>query len=719
MSDFYALLIGIDYYEPNSHYKSLQGAVGDIDSVGDYLEKSLKIPSDKITRLTSPLPDTNSLADVRSARQEESPTYVNIIDAFKDITKHAKIGDLVYIHYSGHGFKAKTIYPELEKFGKGQLDEGIVPMDFGSNGRYLRDVEIATLLKMMTDKGLIVTLVFDSCHSGGATRGEDVAIRGSETVDLHPRLEESLVADRNILIENWLELTNTGDQDSWLPNNNNYVFLAACSPNEFAYEYAVEGKKRRGALTYWMIDTLNSSASKLTYQSLFNRVKCMIQSRFRDQLPMLIGKGNRLVFGDYTVATPLTILLADVNADQTQVTLDAGAASGLREETRLAIYPFNTADFSNKQRVLAVVEITEVEADRSVAKVLSVEDGGIGIKGKLELSLPAMILSLPTTLIHRVRLYNEKIEGKAENQIPANLVKRQDEALEKVRRALADNGWIKEVEGNEKADYQVAVGREGEYEICIGMPLKNLGSPLMIDDPDAPAKVVKRLIHLAKYQTAEEIDNPESELFDDIEYELLDAKTKKPFDDLNNICLKSGNRVYVRIKNTSSQPLSVAVLNFLPTWGISQIPILGDHSPFFVLQPSQNTETRIRFEVPEKEDNKQLKETLKLFVTRGAANFQWLKLPPINEEWQTKGDLNQELQLKIEAIAQESEQEATTRGIENPKIERFSVNPLNKLLSIAGADLNNPPELTRASYDPDPNAEWLTTSIQVTVEKII
>jgi hypothetical protein len=63
-----------------------------------------------------------------------------------------------------------------------------------------------------------------------------------------------------------------------------------------------------------------------------------------------------------------------------------------------------------------------------------------------------------------------------------------------------------------------------------------------------------------------------------------------------------------------------------------------------------------------------------------------------------KGDLNQQL-----------EQEATRSGI--------SLSPLNKLLSTVGANLDNPPELTRASYDPDPNAEWLTISITVTVVK--
>jgi hypothetical protein len=47
--NLYALLIGIDYYQPNPYYKSLQGAVRDIDKVGDYLLTSLQIPADRIS----------------------------------------------------------------------------------------------------------------------------------------------------------------------------------------------------------------------------------------------------------------------------------------------------------------------------------------------------------------------------------------------------------------------------------------------------------------------------------------------------------------------------------------------------------------------------------------------------------------------------------------------------------------------------------------------
>lgn len=133
MSDFYALLIGIDDYAPNPLFNSLQGAVRDIDKVADYLVKSLHIPAEKITRLTAPVPDTNLQGDVRTARQEILPTYQNIVDAFDRITASANTGDLVYIHYSGHGGRVKTIFPDLTRIS-GQTNSSFSQSASGNPG---------------------------------------------------------------------------------------------------------------------------------------------------------------------------------------------------------------------------------------------------------------------------------------------------------------------------------------------------------------------------------------------------------------------------------------------------------------------------------------------------------------------------------------------------------------------------------------------------------
>ena len=242
-------------------------------------------------------------------------------------------------------------------------------MDYSSGGRYLLDVELAMLLKRMSDKGLIVTVVLDSCHSGGATRGDSVAIRGNDDIDPELPKVKSLVAKDEELIENWTALTEGTAPDStigrWLPQSRDYVLLAACRPNESAYEYTVSGKERHGALTYWMINTLTSSLSGLTYKVLHDRISAKIQSKFSDQMPMLMGETDRFVFGDERIQLKYAVNVLEVepepdeldqeSLESVQVRLSTGMAGGIGNGARFAIYPPGTIDFTKKAQQLAIV----------------------------------------------------------------------------------------------------------------------------------------------------------------------------------------------------------------------------------------------------------------------------------------------------------------------------------------------------------------------------
>jgi Caspase domain len=581
-SSIHALLIGIDYYRPNKLYPSLKGAVRDIDLVDAFLREVLKLPAEQICKLTSPHQEDIDLLTARSAHGQE-PTYENIIRAFDQITELAQPGEQVYIHYSGHGGRATTIY----SFKQEANDESLVPMDIGDSeaGRYLRDVELTTLLKRMTDKGLIVTMVLDSCHSGGATRG-DAEIRSAGQTDTAPRTAKSLVAEPQELEQNWLALTrDRAIRVAGLPQAREYVLLAACRPNEYAYEYAVNGgTERHGALTYWMIDTLTSVATSgqpLTYKLLHDRVNAQIQSKFTQQTPMILGESNRLVFGSNNWSTPFTVSVIKV-ISETQVRLNAGQAQGLSKGTRFSIYPFNTTDFTDQSRQVAIVEITQVEGSESVASVLSPEAGGIAVQQKLEPGAPAVMVSAPVDLVQRVRFTDDKVEGEQENELPSNLVNLQKQALDKIRQALAGNGWVVEEQAGESGLYQVAIDREGNYEICKNLPIPNLRPLLAIDDPNAPKRVVDRLVHLAKYQAVESLDNASSKLAQALKVEVL-TEDRQPFPDPENPTIKSEEIICLRLSNQGSQPLKIAALDIEPTWEISQIPIGGIESPFFAL----------------------------------------------------------------------------------------------------------------------------------------
>ena len=203
-SNFHALLIGINCYLPNklsdgSYYKNLKGCVRDINGVEAFLKNRLQVPETQIIKLTASHVAGSSEP---SEPKELWPTYENIVAKFKEITEKAQPQDQVYIHYSGHGGRAATIYPNLK--GENGVDESLVPTDIGNpEARYLRDIELAKLLQDMVEKGLVVTVALDSCHSGGASRNiaDNCDIRRAEggEIDTTPRPIESLVSSTDEL----------------------------------------------------------------------------------------------------------------------------------------------------------------------------------------------------------------------------------------------------------------------------------------------------------------------------------------------------------------------------------------------------------------------------------------------------------------------------------------------------------------------------------------
>jgi len=687
--NLYALLIGIDYYLPGklpdgSSYASLGGCVRDVNRVEDYLKKTQK--PKQIFKLIS----SNTGA---TEAQDQLPTYENIVTKFHTITEIAQKDDQVYIHYSGHGGRAKTIYPELK--GEGQPDEALVPMDIvKTNERYLRDVEIATLLKKMVNKGLVVTVVFDSCHSGGTTRG-DTAIRGLEgEPDTTSRPTDSLVASREELINNWLEITggtarkaNAGD---WLPESRDYVLLAACRPSEYAYESVFNGKESNGALTYWMLDTLNNPSPDLTYKSLYDRVYAKVQSQFQSQTPMLFGEGERQVFGRSYANVHYTVNVLRVDTARNRVQLDAGSAQGLGEGARFAIYAPGTTDFSDKNKPLAIAQIT---ADITPADAWAVIDPD-SVRGDIEQASPAIMLSAPIALVRRVRLFESTNQLPKNQVLPSELLKIQTDALTAVKTAIprSGKGWIDLV--SEGEHYQVAINTSGEYEICDrnGTPFPNLRPALLVGDSDAAENVVKRLVHLTKYQAAQELENL-SVLTNKLVVQLTD-RDKKPLADSTKQTLQSGENTFLYIKNESDKNLNVVVMDLQSDWAISQFDILEGGASFVTFNPNQEELIPLSFKLPE--GYQEGKNILKVFATVKPAKFRWLELPSLDKPIKAK-----------KAASFDEYDDNTPRGGD----------PLDKLLEAISADPDEVPP-TREAQVMSSNRGWTTKTVTITLKAV-
>jgi len=140
-----ALYVGINYAGTKS---ALKGCINDVKNISQLVAKKYGFTQAVIL--------TDDQTDPK-----KRPTYDNIINSMKWLSKDAKPGDSLFFHYSGHGGTAKDKdNDEIDGF-----DESILPCDFSTNGQILDDVIYENLIAPLP-KGCKLTAVFDSCHSG-------------------------------------------------------------------------------------------------------------------------------------------------------------------------------------------------------------------------------------------------------------------------------------------------------------------------------------------------------------------------------------------------------------------------------------------------------------------------------------------------------------------------------------------------------------------------
>jgi hypothetical protein len=623
---FHALLIGIDCYLPNElpggvSYDSLTGAVRDTERVAQFLRRTLGIPDARLTTLTA-----RDRGDGTPAEPADHwPTYENVVSAFQAVTAAAAPGDQVHVHYSGHGGRAKTAFPELR--GDAGVDEAFVPMNIGqSEARYLRDVELSRLLAAMVDKGLIVSVVLDCCHAGGMTRGVSRArVRGSRQVDTAARPTGSLAGSRDELLAMWPESARTRSRGSarapvQLPEPEGYTLLAACRPQEEAYEDWFDDTGSAGALTYWWLDSLRDLGPGLSWKILHERIYAKIHAHFETQTPQLQGEGDRVVFGSARVEPHYAALVVEVEdyGAERRVRINAGQAHGLAAGARFAVYPPGSTAFRDpstagaaRQALVRLTDAGAVSSWAAITKRLT--------PAPIEQGAQAVLLGSGTAQL--VRKVGVVRTGVAPDSHAAR-------ALDAVEAALAGSGWIEVSADGRGIAWQVAVNDLGELEVwdSAGVVIRNLRPPLRIDEADAAPKVARRLEHLARYTAVRTLHNHDSAspIARGLEAQLVTdvaAAGSPPV-------LAIGDRVALRIRNRSSRVLNVAVLDLRPDWSVTQVYPPGAGDSFVSLDPGEERQVRFRAGLPE--GYTEGTDVLKVFATLGTTGFRWLELPALD-----------------------------------------------------------------------------------------
>jgi len=205
-----ALLIGINLYQPKGTtpqcpkgvdctagrfalpaFGNLRGPVNDAESMAEVLiSKKFGYPAGQVRLLLAPNPNP----DPDDPPAVPPPPGVVLLPAAqttragilaamqKYLVEEPQSGDTVVFYYAGHGslqmnslgHKLKVLVddPDSDKGPKSiPVDSTIVPSDAWTGTMDVRDHEMTKIFNAALDKGVHLTVIFDSCHSGQITRG--------------------------------------------------------------------------------------------------------------------------------------------------------------------------------------------------------------------------------------------------------------------------------------------------------------------------------------------------------------------------------------------------------------------------------------------------------------------------------------------------------------------------------------------------------------------
>ena len=365
-----ALLIGIDLYQPKGTtpqcpkdedcsvgrftlvaFDNLVGPVNDAELMAEVLTNpKFGFPSQQVRLLLNPDPEhppgvaAPPGVEVLTAGQT---TRSGILAAMqKYLVDEPQPGDTVVFYYAGHGSLQKN------SLGNGKLtvqvpvpgsnpvqeksipvDSTIVPSDAWTGTLDVLDHEMTRIFNAALDKGVRLTVIFDSCHSGMITRGEHHG--RSLLFDGRDVKDASVLPVPSDHVGNGAVVLSAAQQDQEAgadlpPDGTKVVHL----------QNVVLGQRVvHGYFTYALVKALMELPANVPAAVVFERVKGELLGSYAGQVPeidagtarlrepLLPGAGGADMAGTVWAAALQGSLDSVGNA--TDVVLDIGSLSGI------------------------------------------------------------------------------------------------------------------------------------------------------------------------------------------------------------------------------------------------------------------------------------------------------------------------------------------------------------------------------------------------------
>jgi Caspase domain len=378
-----ALLIGINTYQPEGttaehpagcaygrceigSFQNLDGSVNDAQAMADVLTSpKFGFPTSNVVLITDPAPPHPSPGLVLLPASDT--TRDGILAAMqKYLVDMPQKGDTVVFYDASHGsLRVNSKGNKLTVLVGGQYvhaDSTLVPSDAYKGGYDVRDREMTRIFNAALDKGVHLTVIFDSCHSGGISRGIGPVYR-----------ERALAFDPRDI----------GEAPDTLPDgqprpaptqraDNSALVFSAAQQDQTAKEMPTgdSNAEPHGAFTAALLQALQALPADTPASVVYERVKAVLEGgNVPDQEPDLDASAARReepLFGG-TASKSDKIRTAALGAnDDGGISLDIGRASGLGVGTEF------TATVPNSAGQTVVIRITSLDGlARSSAEIVS------------------------------------------------------------------------------------------------------------------------------------------------------------------------------------------------------------------------------------------------------------------------------------------------------------------------------------------------------------
>jgi hypothetical protein len=294
-------------------FDNLDGAVNDASDFADLLEsKGYDFAKGNVVRLL-----------------EEKATAQNILDTFQRhlIDGATCPGDIEVFYYSGHGSQIRNQYVKDET-SPDRFDQTLVAYDAAEGVPDIRNKELDRLYLAAARKGVYLTVIADSCQSGGLSRGAGQFAKGKAADP-----DRRYVADPGPRDASQRALLPTR-LSSGVPHA--VLLLAASYETEEAREDGDETHPH-GAFTAALLKKLQDHGLHEPIGAIFDDVKFEVGLTQASQHPQVYGEGRLdldLFGGRPDSTTGMVARVKEMRSDGALV-LDKGTLAGLYPKCQL------------------------------------------------------------------------------------------------------------------------------------------------------------------------------------------------------------------------------------------------------------------------------------------------------------------------------------------------------------------------------------------------